>query len=83
MNTVELGLYRHYKGGEYEVVGTALHESELYRLVIYKPLTAGSKLDGTAIDFWARPEDDFKAMVEIGEFDYGTYKKVPRFERIK
>ena len=74
------GRYRHYKGGEYEVLGLALHESELYRLVIYRPLTLGSKLDGTPITFWARPEDDFNDAVEIGEVDEGTWKRVPRFQ---
>jgi hypothetical protein len=57
------GRYRHYKGGEYEVLGLALHESELYRLVIYRPLTPGSMLEGTPATFWARPEDDFNGTV--------------------
>lgn len=70
------GRYRHYKGPEYEVLGLALHESELYRLVIYRPLTGGSKLDGSPLDWWARPVDNFNAYVEYdGE-------RRPRFERI-
>jgi hypothetical protein len=43
------GRYRHYKGGEYEVLGFALHESELYRLVIYRPLTPRATLQAYAV----------------------------------
>lgn len=70
------GRYRHYKGGEYQAVGLALHESELYRLVIYRPLTPGSKLDGSPVTFWARPQHDFDASVTVDGVS------VARFERI-
>lgn len=76
------GRYRHYKGGEYQVFGLALHESELYRLVIYRPLTPGSKLDGSPVEFWARPEGDFNEKVQIGEMDEGTWEMVPRFRKL-
>lgn len=84
------GRYRHYKGGEYEVLGLALHESMLYRLVVYRPLTPGSKLDGTPVLFWARPLDDFNAQVPQdgarldftkGEVQHGY--QVPRFAKIR
>lgn len=32
------GKYRHYKGGEYEVVGVAHHSETLEELVVYKAL---------------------------------------------
>lgn len=73
------GQYQHYKGGQYEILGLAMHESELYRLVVYRPLTPGSKLDGTPVEFWARPEEDFNESVEV-EIS-GTLKKLPRFEK--
>ena len=34
----EPGRYRHYKGGEYELVGVARHSETLEPLVIYRPL---------------------------------------------
>jgi len=43
-----LGKYRHYKGGEYEVLGVARHSETLEPLVLYRPLSAGSGL-------WVRP----------------------------
>ena len=33
-----LGLYRHYKGGEYEVLGVARHSETREPLVVYRPL---------------------------------------------
>jgi hypothetical protein len=88
-NYVGPGRYRHYKGGEYEVLGLAMHESMLYRLVIYRPLTAGSKLDGTPVTFWARPLDDFNEQVPQpgvkldftkGQVEHGYV--MPRFEKM-
>lgn len=71
------GRYRHYKGGEYEVVGLAIREATLDKSnvrpgeklvgdidVIYRPMSPGSLLSGSEIRFWSRPLDDFNAMVE-------------------
>ena len=69
---LELGVYRHYKGGEYEAVSLAFHESELYWLVMYKPLYAHDGMPNV----WARPYDDFTSMVEVE----GAI--VPRFAKI-
>ena len=52
---VERGVYRHYKGGLYEVLGMAEHTETEEPLVIYYPLGRHSEL-------WARPEymwDDY------------------------
>ena len=43
--------YRHYKGGEYEVISVARHSETLEELVIYKSLANG--------DVWARPKSLF------------------------
>ena len=52
------GRYRHYKGGEYEVVGVARHSETLEPLVLYRPLYNDSGL-------WVRPYDMFFGDVEI------------------
>lgn len=46
------GRYRHYKGGEYEVLGVARHSETLEPLVVYKPLYNASGL-------WVRPHAMF------------------------
>ena len=53
-----LGRYRHYKGGEYEVIGTARHSETLEPLVVYRPLYDSSGL-------WVRPHTMFFESVII------------------
>ena len=51
------GRYRHYKGGEYEVVGVVRHSETLEALVLYRPLYNDSGL-------WVRPYPMFFGDVE-------------------
>ena len=53
-----LGRYRHYKGGEYEVVGVARHSETLEPLVVYRPLYNDTGL-------WVRPYAMFFGQVEL------------------
>jgi hypothetical protein len=64
-----LGRYRHYKGGEYEVVGVARHSETLEALVVYRPLYNAS-------GWWVRPHAMFFESVDIA----GVVQ--PRFTRI-
>lgn len=66
---VELGKYRHYKGGLYEVVGVANHSETLEKMVVYKHLDDDGGL-------WVRPLAMFKEFIEKdGE-------KIPRFKKV-
>ncbi|NLW80947.1 MAG: DUF1653 domain-containing protein [Desulfovibrionales bacterium] len=42
------GRYRHFKGGEYEVLGVARHSEGLEDMVVYRPLYGQGRL-------WVRP----------------------------
>lgn len=53
-----LGKYRHYKGGEYEVIGVARHSETLEPLVIYRPLYNDT-------GWWVRPYSMFVEEIEI------------------
>jgi hypothetical protein len=55
---VKLGKYRHYKGGEYEVIGVAKHSETLDELVVYRALYGEKQL-------WVRPIGLFKSKVLI------------------
>ena len=57
MSEVKPGRYRHYKGGEYTVLGTARHSETEEMLVVYRP-EYGEK------NLWARPLAMFLAIVE-------------------
>lgn len=50
------GWYRHYKGGEYLVIGIALHSETKDRLVIYVDVHN---------QLWARPLDMFNQWVDV------------------
>lgn len=51
------GRYRHFKGGEYEVLGVARHSEGLEDMVVYRPL-----YDDTGL--WVRPLSMFTEHVE-------------------
>jgi hypothetical protein len=63
------GRYRHYKGGEYEVIGVARHSETLEALVVYRPLYNDS-------GWWVRPHAMFFETVTIDG------QPRPRFERL-
>ena len=60
---MELGLYKHYKGNIYEVIGVAKHSETLEELVVYK---ATYQKEGE--NLWVRPMTMFlETMVIDGE----------------
>lgn len=63
------GRYRHYKGGEYEVIGTARHSETLEPLVLYRALYGGRGL-------WVRPAAMFQEEVMIDGL------RQPRFQHL-
>lgn len=63
------GRYRHYKGGEYEVIGVARHSETHEALVVYQPLYDDS-------GWWVRPHAMFFGSVIVD----GVARA--RFERI-
>ncbi|MBW2969642.1 DUF1653 domain-containing protein [Candidatus Woesearchaeota archaeon] len=64
---VKPGKYKHYKGNEYEVIGTAKHSETLEELVVYKALYGEGQI-------WVRPKKMFLEEVEVNG------QKVPRFK---
>ena len=70
MQTIKLGKYKHFKGGEYEVVGVAKHSESLDVMVIYKPLYP---LEDGEMETWVRPIEMFFDTKELNG------ETVPRF----
>ena len=69
MEEIKKGRYRHFKGNEYEVIGTAKHSETLEEYVVYKALYGDGGL-------WVRPAEMWNETVER---DGKTFK---RFEFI-
>jgi len=55
--TLEPGIYRHFKGQTYEVIGVARHSETEEELVVYRPLYGEGGL-------WVRPLAMFTETVE-------------------
>lgn len=55
---LKLGRYRHYKGGEYSVIGVARHSETEEELVVYRALKDPALL-------WVRPLSMFVETVEV------------------
>lgn len=66
MTELKLGLYRHFKGNYYEVLGVARHSETGEELVVYRPLYGERGL-------WVRPLAMFTEPVERDG------KTMPRF----
>jgi hypothetical protein len=73
LQSTELGVYRHYKGNLYEVVGTARHSETLEAMTVYKTLY-GSPLEQQQL--WVRPQKMFLEEVLVNG------KMEPRFSKV-
>ncbi len=66
LETIPLGLYRHFKGNYYQVLGLARHSETLEELVVYQALYG-------SYGIWVRPIKMFADKVSFGDLH------VPRF----
>ena len=66
-NSIQPGRYRHYKGNEYTVIGTAQHSETLEEMVVYRQEYGEHGL-------WVRPKEMFCETVKVDGRD------VPRFQ---
>lgn len=55
MDPIRPGRYRHFKGNEYEVIGTARHSETLEELVVYRALYGDFGLWVRPAAMWAEP----------------------------
>lgn len=62
------GLYVHYKGGRYEVIGVARHSETHEPLVVYRPLYGEGAL-------WVRPYAMFVERVVIDGVEQPRFRK--------
>jgi hypothetical protein len=67
---IELGIYEHYKGHRYEVIGIAKHSETMEDVVVYRALYDDGGL-------WVRPLTMFQEAVTLPD---GVIK--PRFSKV-
>lgn len=68
---LDLGLYKHYKGKIYEVIGIATHSETLEKLVVYK-----ATYQKESESLWVRTLSMFTEEIVV------EGKKVRRFEKM-
>ncbi|MCW8092647.1 DUF1653 domain-containing protein [Alteromonas sp. ASW11-130] len=66
LRKVRPGLYKHYKGNEYRVIGVATHSETKERVVVYRPCYGEQAL-------WVRPLEMFCETISVNN------ESVPRF----
>lgn len=76
MDQITTGIYEHYKGKRYRVIGIGRHsENPEQRFVVYQALYDSSEFGNNAI--WIRPVAMFSEKVTVNG------KLVPRFRLIE
>ncbi len=58
MTNIEPGVYQHFKGRRYRVIGVARHSETEEELVVYQPLYEAEQL------MWVRPAHMFNELVD-------------------
>ena len=69
---IKTGKYRHYKGNDYQVIGTARHSETEQELVLYYPLY-GAVEDRS---YWVRPLEMFTEVVTVEGKDVDRFTLV-------
>jgi hypothetical protein len=64
------GRYRHYKGGLYEVIGTARHSETLEPMTLYRALYGEQGL-------WVRPAEMFNEEVTVDGLRQARFSRIP------
>jgi hypothetical protein len=67
---IKQGIYRHFKGNKYHILGVAQHSENGSSLVVYRPMYGAG-------DLWVRPVEMFLETVELNG------QQVPRFELLE
>ena len=70
---IKLGRYRHFKGGEYEVIGIAKHSETLEEMVVYRALYG----DG---GIWVRPLAMWNETIERDGKTFPRFQKENEYE---
>ena len=73
MGNIKLGIYKHYKGKLYKVIGIGRHSETLEEFVVYQTLYEN---EFGKDSIWIRPKSMFLEEIEF------EGKRVPRFKYI-
>lgn len=66
MDNIKPGIYRHFKGNEYEVLYTAIHSETLEKMVVYRALYGEHEI-------WVRPASMWDEIIERDGVKYSRF----------
>jgi hypothetical protein len=69
--SIELGLYKHYKGNIYEVIGIAKHSETLEKMVVYK-----ATYQPEGVNLWVRSLAMFQETIIVEGFERKRFEKL-------
>jgi hypothetical protein len=72
MTAPKPGIYEHYKGKRYRVLGIAKHSETLEELVVYQPL-----YHNETAALWVRPVAMFRETVHVDGEPQPRFRRVP------
>jgi cupin 2 domain-containing protein len=75
LNDIPPGRYRHFKGNEYTVVGTARHSETLDEMVVYRQQYGDHGL-------WVRSKEMFTETVNVDGQDMPRFQRLPSSSQI-
>ena len=71
---MKTGIYKHYKGNRYEVIGIAQHSESLEPMVVYKALYESKDYGIDAL--WVRPQSMFEEIMHINGKDQKRFEYI-------
>ena len=74
MNDMKKGIYKHFKGMDVEVLGTAFHSETMEEMAVYYHPDPVKGKDGNTM--WVRPKKMFLEKIEVDG------KTIPRFKYV-
>lgn len=73
--SIEPGIYTHYKGNQYEVLGVARQSETLEEVVVYRALYTSADFGDRAL--WVRPVTMFSESITLPDGE-----TMPRFRKM-
>ena len=65
------GIYQHYKGDVYKVIGRAKHTETQEQMIIYKDASS---------NIWVRPKEMFESYIEVDGQQVERFKYLGEFD---
>lgn len=77
---MKTGIYKHYKGNNYEVIGIAHHSESLEPMVVYKALYESKEYGKDAL--WVRPQSMFVETINVNGKNFKRFEYIDNANKV-